>query len=79
MKKRASRAAPPRSAKDPSPYPKGWNRQRTQALIDYYDHQSDDDAVAEAEAAYQNNTTTMMAVPVELVPKVQKLIAKRAG
>jgi len=72
MKKRASRAAPRAPRRIPVHIPKGWNRQRTQALIDYYDHQSDDDAVAEAEAAYQNNTTTMMAVPVELVPKVSK-------
>jgi hypothetical protein len=79
MKKRSARSIPARPGKDPSPYPKGWNRKRVQALIDYYDKQSDDEAVAEAEAAYKKITTTMMPIPVELVPKVQKLIAKRAG
>ena len=71
---------PPRPKKDPSPYPKGWDRKRADALIDYYENQSDADAIAEAEAAYQSTETTMMQVPVELVPKVEKLIAaKRAS
>lgn len=64
---------------DAGAYPKGWTRKQVKALADYYDNQPDDEAIAEAEAAYRSNTVTMMAVPVELVPKVQKLIAKRAG
>ena len=65
--------------KDPSPYPKGWNRKRTQALIHYYENQSDDQAIAEDDAAYREPKTTMMHVPKDLVRRVQKLIAKRAG
>jgi hypothetical protein len=64
---------------DPSPYPPGWNRKRVQAIIDHYENQTDDEAIAEAEAAYEAVKTTMMQVPVELVPQVQKLIARRAG
>jgi hypothetical protein len=64
---------------DAGAYPKGWDRKRVQALADYYDNQSDEEAIAEAEAAYRSTTVTMMAIPVELVPKVQKLLAKRAG
>jgi hypothetical protein len=64
---------------DPSPYPKGWNRKRADALIDYYENQTDDEAISEAEAAYHAVTSTMMQVPIELVPRVQKLIAKRAS
>ncbi len=64
---------------DAGAYPKGWDRKRAQALADYYDHQSDEEAIAEAEAAYRSTTMTMMAIPVELVAKVQKLLAKRAG
>jgi len=79
MKKTLRRPARSRPAKDPSPYPKGWSRKRVQAVIDHFDHQSDDEAIAEAEAAYNNITTTMMPIPVKLVPKVQKLINKRAG
>ena len=79
MKKKTVRPIRSRPGKDSSPYPKGWNRKRVQAVINYYDHQSDDEAIAEAEAAYNNITIAMMPVPVDLVPKVQKLIARRAG
>ncbi len=65
--------------RDQSPYPKGWDRKRVEAIIDYYDNQTDDEAIAEAAAAYNSVTTTLMQIPVELVPKVQKLIAKSAG
>ena len=42
--------------------------------------QSDEEAVAEDEAAYEATTHTAMEVPVELVPAVRELIAKgRAG
>jgi hypothetical protein len=64
---------------DPSPYPPGWNRTRAEALIAHYENQTDDEAIAEAEAAYNAVKTPMMQVPVELVPRIQKLIAKRAS
>ena len=78
MKKNNTPRAP-RPRRDPSPYPKGWNRKRVQSLIDHYENQSDDEAIAEAEAAYKNRQTAMIQVPLRLVPKVQKLLAKRAG
>lgn len=65
--------------KDPNRYPKGWDRKRVEEVIRYYENQSDEDAIAEAEEAYRSNQVTMMAVPNELVPKVQKLIAKLAS
>lgn len=79
MKKRTPPASTSRGRRDPSPYPKGWNRQRTQALIDYYENQTDDDAIAEAEAQYDAVESTMMQIPRALVPEVQRLIARRAG
>ena len=79
MKKTTQRARRPSRRADPNVYPKGWDRQRVESVIDYYDKQTDDEAIVEAEAAYDSKTTTMMQVPNELVPKVQKLIAKRAG
>jgi hypothetical protein len=65
--------------KDPNKYPKGWNAKRVKELIHYYDHQTDEEAVAEAEAAYNTPGYTMMQVPVALVPEVRKLIARKAG
>lgn len=69
----------PRAIRDPNRYPKGLNRKKVRKLIDYYENQTDEEAIAEAEAAYREPKTTMMQIPNELVPQVQKLISKRAG
>ena len=65
--------------REPDRYPKGLNRKKVQQLIDYYENQSDAEAIAEAEAAYRDPKSAMMQIPLELVPKVRKLLAKRAG
>jgi hypothetical protein len=44
-----------------------------------YDHQTDDEAIAEAEAAYRKRSTALVEVPVKLLPAVRALIARRAG
>ncbi|MBC7784964.1 MAG: hypothetical protein H7144_14090 [Burkholderiales bacterium] len=61
---------------DRSPYPQGWDRKRVQKLIDHYENQTDDQAIAEAEAAYNATVSTMMQIPVALVSKVGRMIAK---
>ena len=76
MKRKTPTSARPR--RDPSPYPKGWNRKRVQVLIDHYENQSDEQAIAEAEASYNATDSAMIQVPIALVPRVQRLIA-RAG
>jgi len=64
---------------DPNRYPKGLNRDKVQKIIDHYENQTDEEAIAEAEAAYHNPATTMIEVPIALLPKIHKLLAKRAG
>jgi hypothetical protein len=66
-----------RARRDPNRYPKGWNRRRVQKVLDHYEKQTPEEAAAEDDAAYRNTKLTMMAVPVELVPAVQRLIARR--
>ena len=58
-------------------YPPGWDEARVRRVLEYYESQSDDEAVAEDEAAFESTTQTTMGVPVELVPVVRELIAKR--
>ena len=61
-------------------YPAGWDAERVRRVLEHYETQSDEEAVAEDEAAYETTTHTAMEVPVELVPAVRELIAKgRAG
>ena len=57
-------------------YPLGWDEKRVKDVINYYDRQTGDEAVAEAEAALQNESSTLMAIPTELVPAVLELIDK---
>ena len=58
-------------------FPEGWNEERVRKLLDHYEAQSDEQVVAEDEAAYESITHTSMEIPVDLVPKVRELIAKR--
>jgi hypothetical protein len=58
-------------------FPPGWNNARVQRVLDRYEAQSDIEAVAEDEASYRSTTTTVMKIPVKLVPAVRALLAKR--
>ena len=60
-----------------SRYPDGWDEARVRRVLERYETQSADEAVAEDEAAYESTTHTAMEVPVDLVPKVRELIARR--
>lgn len=58
-------------------FPKGWDEERVRRVLEHYEAQSDAEAVAEDEAAYESTTHTAMEIPVELVPQVRELLAKR--
>ena len=45
-------------------------------MLEHNETQSDEEAVAEDEAAHETTTHTAMDVPVDLVPVIRKLIAK---
>lgn len=68
-----------RRAKRPlNKYPRGWNRKKVQDLIDYYENQTEEEAVAEAEAAFNDPEQTVVLVPRELLPKVHKLLSSHS-
>ncbi len=58
-------------------FPPGWNEDRVRRVLEHYERQSDEEAVAEDEAAYESTTHTAMEIPVELVPKVRALLRSR--
>jgi hypothetical protein len=53
-------------------FPPGWDEKRVRELIDYYENQTEEEAVAEHAAAVPGHT--LMDVPHELVPIVRQLI-----
>ena len=57
-------------------FPPGWNEDRVRRVLGHYESQTDEEAVAEDEASFEETTHTAMEVPVELVPAVRELIGK---
>ena len=60
-----------------TPFPAGWDEARVRRVLEHYESQSDEEAVTEDEAAFESTTHTAMEVPVELVPEIRELLAKR--
>ena len=58
-------------------FPEGSDEERVRRVLEHYKKQSDEQAVAEDEAAYESTTHTAMEIPVEFVPKVRELLAER--
>jgi hypothetical protein len=59
-----------------SRFPPGWDEERVQKVLAHYETQSEDEALAEDEAAFETPGQTVMEVPSDLVPAVRELIAK---
>jgi len=57
-------------------FPSGWDEGRVRDVIEHYESQTEDEAVAEDEAAFEDPKQTVMEVPRELVPAIRELIAK---
>lgn len=61
-----------------STFPPGWDEERVKRVLAHYEEQSEDEALAEDEAAYEAPDQTFIEVPSRLVPAVRELIAKQA-
>jgi len=62
-----------------NPFPPGWDEKRVRDVLEQYENQTEEQAVAEDEAAMEDDSQTIMKVPNDLVPTVRELIAKRAA
>ena len=60
-------------------FPPGWDEERVGRVIAHYEYQSEEEAVAEDEAAYEDPKQTAMEIPNELVPAVRELLAHGRG
>lgn len=56
----------------------GWDEARVQRVLQHYDSLTEEEAVAEDEAAFEDSTQTVMEIPNELVSAVRALLATRA-
>jgi len=57
-------------------FPPGWDEGRVRRILEHYESQSEEEALAEDEAAYEHPAQTFIEVPNELVPAVRALIAR---
>ncbi len=64
--------------KNKTNFPPGWDEERVQRVLRHYESLNEDEAVADDEAAFEDSTQTVMAIPNELVPAVRALLADRA-
>jgi len=59
-----------------SRFPPGWDEDRVHRVLEQYERQTEEEAVAEDEAALDSRDETFVRVPNELVRRVRELIAE---
>jgi len=59
-----------------SNYPSGWDEDRVRRVIAHYEQQTEEESVAEDEAAFEDEGLAVVEIPKELVPAVRDMIAK---
>lgn len=59
-----------------SKFPPGWDEARVRRVLALYEQQTEEEAVAEDEAAFEDSTQAFIEVPKELLPAIRELIAK---
>jgi type II secretory pathway component PulC len=62
--------------KEESKYPPGWDEERVRRVLVHYEGQTEEEAVAEDEAAFEDKSLAVMEVPKQLVPAIREMIAK---
>jgi len=57
-------------------YPTGWNEERVRKLLQHYETQTEEEALAEDEAAFRRRDQAVMVVPKHLVATITRIIAQ---
>jgi hypothetical protein len=56
-------------------FPTGWDQKRVERVLEHYENQSEEEAVAEDEAAFTDKDSVFVEVPRAILGAVRKLIA----
>lgn len=62
--------------KQSSKFPPEWDEERVKRVLAHHESQTEEEAVADDEAACEATDQTLMEIPTNLVPKVRELIAR---
>lgn len=57
-------------------FPPGWDAERIRTVLAHYEAQTEDEAVIEDEAAFDELAQTVIEVPHALMPVIRELLAK---
>ena len=57
-------------------FPPGWDKERVRRVLAHYEQQTEEEAVAEDEATFEDSTQAVIEVSRELLPAIRELIAK---
>jgi len=60
-------------------FPDGWDEDRVKRVLAHYDNQSENEAIAEDESAWEDTSQTFIEVPNDLIPYVRELIARKTS
>ena len=60
-------------------FPPGWDEERVNKVLDYYESQSEDEVLAEINAAFEDADYSVMLIPKKLVPAVKALLAEHSA
>jgi len=57
-------------------FPPGWDEARVSKVLEHYESQSEEEAMAEDESTLEESGQTLIEVPSKIVPRVRELIAE---
>ena len=59
-------------------FPEGWDDKRVHRVLHHYESQTEDEALEEDEAVFEDDRQTLMEIPNELVGSVRALLSQHA-
>lgn len=59
--------------------PQGWDAEQVKRVLAHYESQTEEQAAAEDDEAWQDRKATFVEVPTELLPAVRRLLAAKTA
>lgn len=59
-------------------FPEGWDETRIRQVLDHYESQTEDEAMAEDQQAWEDKAATFIEIPNDLLPAVRQLLATKS-
>ena len=57
-------------------FPPGWDEDRVRRVLAHYETQTEEEAVAEDERAFEEADRAVIEIPIELMPVIREVIAQ---